>query len=212
MTVDISKVVLLDVQSGKYVEADLLDAIQERQISDWEDLWAPALQEGLERLVSANAPKSSWPQNRHWNWREKSEAMNGLLCSQGFSLVCDGVTQGLIAVNMVSHHCRLPEQQGKDLVYIDLLENAPWNRSELLFRPIKFKGVGTMLMAAAIELSREQGFKGRLGLHALPQSERWYRETCGMTDMGIDQHAQGLRYFEMTAQQASAFILKGGSR
>jgi hypothetical protein len=138
--------------------------------------------------------------------------MNGLLCSQGFSLVCDGVTQGLIAVNMVSHRCRLPEQQGKHLVYIELLENAPWNRSELLFQPIKFKGIGTILMAAAIELSREQDFKGRLGLHALPQSERWYREACGMTDMGIDQHAQGLRYFEMTAQQASAFILKGGSR
>jgi hypothetical protein len=106
----------------------------------------------------------------------------------------------------------LPEQQGKDLVYIEFLENAPWNRSELLFRPTKFRGVGTLLMVAAIQLSIEQGFKGRVGLHALPQSEEWYRQKCGMTDMGTDQRVQGLRYFEMTALQATAFIRKGDSR
>jgi hypothetical protein len=118
----------------------------------------------------------------------------------------------MMAVDMVSKRCRLPAQQGMNLVYIDLIESAPWNRPELLFQPVKFKGVGTIMMRAAIQLSLNEEFKGRIGLHALPQSEKWYREKCGMTDMGIDQQVQGLRYFEMTAQQAAAFIAQGGSR
>jgi hypothetical protein len=57
MTVDISQVVLLEVQSGRYVEAELYDAIQERQVVDWENQWAPALQKGLELLALAGTPQ-----------------------------------------------------------------------------------------------------------------------------------------------------------
>ncbi|MNR44822.1 hypothetical protein D3C85_1636060 [compost metagenome] len=61
-----------------------------------------------------------------------------------------------------------------------------------------------MLLATAISLSFGEEFAGRIGLHALPQAESWYRDVCGMTDLGVD--GTGMTYFEMTEPQARAFI------
>jgi hypothetical protein len=72
--------------------------------------------------------------------------------------------------------------------------------------------VGSLLVRAAIELSREEGFKGRIGLHSLPQSNAWYANMCGMTDLGADPgYSHQLRYFEMTPEQAEAFLAKGNT-
>ena len=65
-------------------------------------------------------------------------------------------------------------------------------------------------MRAAIELSKELGFKGRIGLHSLPQANGFYANICGMTDLGADAKYNDLRYFEMMSEQADAFIEKGG--
>jgi hypothetical protein len=69
--------------------------------------------------------------------------------------------------------------------------------------------VGSVLMRAAIEFSHQEGFKGRVGLHSLPQSNGWYANACGMADLGTDPDYQNLRYFEMTPEIAEAFIAKG---
>jgi hypothetical protein len=62
-------------------------------------------------------------------------------------------------------------------------------------------------MAAVIQISQAEEFAGRTGLHSLPQSESWYRENCGMTDLGPDPNDRSkLRYFEMTAEQANKFL------
>jgi hypothetical protein len=68
----------------------------------------------------------------------------------------------------------------------------------------RFKGIGRILLGAAISLSFHEEFAGRIGLHALPQAEDWYRHVCGMTDLGVD--GKKMRYFEMTEAQAKAFL------
>lgn len=88
--------------------------------------------------------------------------------------------------------------------YIELLATAPWNRPKFVSTP-RYKGVGRILLGTAISLSVELGFKGRIGLHSLPQSERWYRNEAGFTDGGYDS-AKTMQYFEMTGAQAAAFI------
>ena len=205
MTVEVSTVVLLDVARDEGVEAELRDAIQDAQLQDWEEHWRPALILVLAELIRRGVPRSEWPQSSHWDWPAKAAQMRGLLAFKGFSLVCDGLTQGLMRVDL-NRTARLPDQRGKPLVYIDYLEVAPWNRSEL-GQPPRYKGVGSALVTAAVELSGEEGFKGRLGLHALPQADRFYGETCGMTDLGPDPVYQNrMRYFEMTPEQAKAFL------
>jgi hypothetical protein len=63
------------------------------------------------------------------------------------------------------------------------------------------------MLAAAITLSREESFSGRTGLHSLPQAVKFY-ENCGMTNLGADPTKQGLPYFEMTPEKATAFLEK----
>lgn len=207
MTVEVSIAYLLDVASGKAVAAELWDSITDKQLSDWEALWGPATVDGLQRLVKAGVPRSQWPQSLHWDWKKKAQAFQGVLAKPSFSVMCNGETQGMMFLDL-TFRSKIVLQHGQHLVYVDFVESAPWNRDEF-HGGVRYQGVGSLLVRAAIELSRAEGFSGRVGLHSLPQSEGWYRDRCGMTDLGLDSHKDNLRYFEMTAQQADAFVAKG---
>jgi len=202
MNGDISKVWLVDKKTGGLVEASLYDGITEAHLKDVEKSWMPKLRSELQRLRATGRPH---PQSSHWNWRDKVEHMRGLLAYRGFAVVHEGHTQGLMLVK-TTHPCRLPIQRGKPLVYVDYLETAPWNQRELVMQP-QFGGIGLVMLAAAITLSREEGFAGRIGLHSLPQAVKFY-ENCGMTNLGSDPSKQGLPYFEMTPEQVAAFLEK----
>lgn len=209
MTVNVSPIFLLNAQIGQPEAAELWDAITEKQLSDWEAEWVPELFKALQRLKRSGVERRHWPQSRHWDWRRKTEALQGMLANPGFCVVCGGVTQGMMLVDTTMHRCRVDNQKGKNLVYVSFVETAPWNRKEL-FDPPLYRGVGPVLIRAAIELSKKEEYKGRMGLHSLPQANSFYANYCGMTDLGPDQDHQGLRYFEMSSEQAEAFIAKGG--
>jgi hypothetical protein len=209
VTFTTSPIFLLDVERGIAAPAELLDAITEAQLTDWEGEWLPELFKAMQRLRRAGVNRQLWPQSRHWNWRNKANALQGMLGNPGFSIVCGGVTQGMMIVDTALKRCRIDSQKGKDLVYVEFLENAPWNRRELLFDPPRYRGIGTILLGAAIELSKNEGFRGRVGLHSLPQANGFYANKCGMMDLGTDAAYHGLRYFETTPEQAEAFIQQG---
>jgi len=118
--------------------------------------------------------------------------------------------QGLLLLDL-NQTARLPEQSGKPLVYIQYVETAPWN-SPRYSNPIRYRGVGSTLIRAAVELSLDSEFRGRLGLHSLPEAESFYREKVGMTEMEPDVSQQGLRYFEATETQALAFVDRTGGQ
>lgn len=203
MTVDVSTIYLLDGATGDGVEAELRDAIEQAHLEDWQVKWLPALLDVLQELHRKGVPMSQWPQSAHWNWAQKIAQVEGLLAFRGFSIVAQGLTQGLARVDLTKM-AREPSQVGKPLVYIEYLEAAPWNRPELGTTP-RLRGVGTALVAAAIALSEEEGFGGRVGLHSLPQADEFYRR-CRFIDLGPDQAYQNLRYFELTPQQARVFL------
>jgi hypothetical protein len=199
-----SLIYLLDVATGKAVEAELRDAIEDAQLEDWLTKWQPALLGVLQDLARKGVPQAQWPQSWHWNWQEKTAKVSGLLAFKGFSVIALGETQGLAQVDL-NKSARIQSQIGKPLVYVDYLEAAPWNRPEL-GAAARLRGVGTALITAATALSLEEGFKGRIGLHSLPQADEFYRDRCGMTDLGQDANYQNLRYFEFTPDQAGKFL------
>lgn len=201
---ELSLIYLVDGVTGDPIEAELRDAIEAAQLVDWQTKWQPALIAVLQELDRRGVPIGQWPQSRHWDWRKKTAAVQGLLAFRGFCIVAAGVTQGLAQVDLTKE-ARKAVQAGKPLVYVDYLEVAPWNRSDL-GQQLRFRGIGTALLSAVVALSEEEGFRGRIGLHSLPQADRFYRDRCGMTDLGPDTAYQGLRYFEMTPDQAQAFL------
>lgn len=204
----LSPIALVHGERRELVDAELWDAITEKNLADWEAKWTPELLRLLEALYDKGVARKLWPQSRHWDWRQKTQAIEKRLDQQCFAIVCDGMTQAMM-ITELTKRARLKGQENDHLVYIDFVEAAPWNRREILGEPPRYSGCGSILIRAAIEYSKLEGFKGRIGLHSLPQANDFYANKVGMTDMGQDPDYQNLRYFEMTPEQAEAFIKEG---
>lgn len=204
MTHVIGSFELFDRQSKSYVQATLVSPLGSRQAADFKSHWKPEFEQHLKTAHSPEELEAAQLQDSHWLWPEKIAAGAGQIAFASFAVMADDMTQGMMFVNLVKH-CRLEEQKGKPLAYVHLVSSAPWNRPALVAKP-RFKGVGQALIGAAVSLSIEEGFKGRIGLHSLPQSTSWYRDKCKMTDLGPDPRVVGMHYFEMTEAQATAFL------
>lgn len=203
MTAAPSPIYLLDSATDEAVAAELVCEIGTEHIIDWHSKWQPALGTLKATLASQGVPRTQWPQSAHWDWAAKVAEVDGLIGFRSFSVTANSLTQGLMRLDLTKS-ARLDGQLGKPLVYVDYLEVAPWNQP-FGGSPVRYRGVGTALLIAAAALSVEEDFKGRIGLHALPQSEGFYSHH-GMADMGPDAQCQNLRYFEMTPKGAHALL------
>ncbi len=198
---------LKDRRTGKEVEATLWRSLEDRHVQDFTGRWKPIFEARITELrrngsVTPAIAGEHNVQDAHWLWAQKVEQRRDGLEWASFAVEAEGITQGLMFARLGAF-AQEPSQLNKPIVDVDLLATAPWNRPQLTVQP-QFKGIGRLLLAAAISLSVSEEFAGRIGLHALPQAETWYRDVCGMTDLGVD--GTKMRYFEMTEAQARAFI------
>jgi hypothetical protein len=196
---------LKDRRTGQLVEAILIDGVSRAEVERAESAWQPFLAKALEERRHSTDPAKPAPEHSHWDWRKKHKAVAGLIAYRMFGVECEDDMQGLMLVSTTGHPCRIKDQKGKDQVYVDFVATAPWNSPALVEKP-RYSLVGRVLIATAVQLSIEEGFRGRVGLHALPQAETFYAENCGMTDLGNDAKKEGLRYFEFTPDKAAAFL------
>jgi hypothetical protein len=191
---------------GASVEARLLEGMQPEDLLVVEREWAPERSVVMQQLLQNRVPRRDWPQSLHWNWVKKAPQLR-LLESNGFGIVYEQQWQGVMLTKTVSYVSRLDQDTGKPLVYIDYLEVAPWNWViPQVGRDGSFRGIGSILFWRAVKQSQEEGFHGRVGLHALPQAEEFYEKACGMTPLGRDATKQNLLYFELSRQQAQGHL------
>ncbi len=109
----------------------------------------------------------------NWNWRAKAHHLR-LSSASGFAVVCEEEWQGAMLTKSGTHFLQRAEDRGKPLIYIDFLEVAPWNWTiPGIGQYGRFGRVGRHLFCRAIQQSFDEGFGGRVGLHALPQSTRF---------------------------------------
>jgi hypothetical protein len=202
---DRSTTYLRDRASGQLVAATLIDGVSLAEVEAAESVWRPAILDGLAARAKTHAGAATGIEHSHWDWRKKRQAIEGLIYYRMFGIECEGDMQGLMLVSTAGHPCRIEEQKGKEQIYVDFVATAPWNSPSLAVSP-RFGLVGRVLIATAVQLSLEEGFRGRIALHSLPQAETFYEKNCEMTDLGLDQKKEGLRYFEMTPAQAAAFL------
>jgi GNAT superfamily N-acetyltransferase len=165
-----------------------------------EALWAEAREQAaMEGLAAGLALEHA-----HWDWRNKAdsvEAGHHMLVA----VECEGEAQGLMALLRTPRPAQLG---GMQVVYVDYVEAAPWNLKSSVASP-RLLGVGTVLIAEAVRLSRELGLDGRVGLHSLPQAEAFYSR-CRMTRVGADPRYYDLTYFEYTKQKAADWLASVG--
>lgn len=220
----ITPVELFDVRAMKEKGAELYHGINEDHVRDTEKKWKPILDDAHDKLqemyVSGKIDKKEYVEKRaliglqdhHWLWREKYEyGEKRKLSYLGFAIISEGETQGLMYVDVSPlQRCRMKSQQNKEMVYVDFLATAPWNRPKLMKFIGKdsqsFSGVGSIMMEAAFSLSIHEKRKGRTGLHSLPHSIKFYTKHCGMEDLGPDIYKQGLHYLEITPEDVNSYL------
>jgi GNAT superfamily N-acetyltransferase len=197
-------VLITDVTSGSKLEATLIVELTLDEIDEAVGLWTPYLQGQM--MASHRIP-----QHAHWNWSKLARNVKGLRSYAFLGVRAGDEIQAIMLWEDSFSKARHSSQLGKDLVYIPFISTAPWNDIHLVAEP-KYRGAGSLLMSKAIEHSIELEYKGRLGLHSLPQAEAFYRDACQMIDLGLDQAHEDLRYFEFTPELAENFLIKTGGK
>ena len=191
------------------VAVELHDALRRADLELIERSWASDRARIMADLLRADVARRAWPESLHWDWSRKASELD-LLALRGFGIFCERAWQGAMMTRTVGHRAKLVEDRNKPLVYIDFLEAAPWNwRVAPIGQERRLKGVGVVMMREAVSQSIDEGFHGRVGLHALQQAEQFYSRVCGMTRVEEEPGAGPLVYFEFTRAQGRAF-LQGG--
>lgn len=175
---------LLRLIDNQIVDA-VLTTVTDKHLSDATTLWEPLLQ-------------GTGEEDEYWEWKRKSRRAKILPGDELYAIECEGVTQGLIMIDILKKRCQIESQYGRPLVYISALGTAPWNRPEINDHPT-YKGVGGNLVDFAIARSNELGYQGRIGLHSLPRALGFYRKLkVGLLDWGPDpEDPDNLVYFEI---------------
>ncbi len=198
---------ITDAATDQIVEVEFLDEISVDILLDIEEQWATYRQDLRMKLRTSGISVQDWPESLHWDWARKSLRL-AFRDPNDFRLmaIChNNVYQGVIITLRKGHRASLQPDTGKPLIYVEFLEAAPWNWTIRGVQNRKFKGIGPLLLRAAVTQSVQMGWDGRTGLHALPQAMSFY-EHQGFRFVSNDPGKENLPYYELSAADASARI------
>lgn len=157
-----------------------LVGLQQKHIDDYKTLWRNQL---ILHLQS----------DKFVDWEFKLRFISNSLNREGSAIEeLSGETQGLMLIETQLHGSRITE--GQRLVYMEIVATAPWNRTDIQYLP-RYKSVGTIFIQFARTRSIELGYQGRLGLHSLPGTEKFY-DNQRMLNLGADEDYENIVYFE----------------
>jgi hypothetical protein len=194
------------VAEQKWFAGTLFYGIADHNLEHYEQKWLPELlsrRRETAKLLKAGH-KIAPVEDGHWDWAKKMlREHRAPLGFRSCAVEVNGETEGLMQVELATHRSRA--SKNLNLAYVDYISIAPWNRP-WPGQQQRFKGVGSILLREAIQTSMDEGFRGRIGLHALSGSVTWYRDKLKMEAFGTDPDYQGLNYFEFTEAQAKRFM------
>lgn len=201
---------LVELSSGTFVEGTLFDDVSLAHFIETQRKWRPLVEQATLVMFANGTPKDALPRHWHWNWEHKEHQL-GAFGITFFGIEIAGELQGIMKIDLAKYTARIPAQKGLEVAYIDYLEAAPWNIREIanaLGQTPKYAPIGTRLFEAAVRLSQEVSYEGRVALHSLPlaRTEQFYEQTCKMTSVERDAHKENLLYFETTPEQAESFL------
>jgi hypothetical protein len=126
----------------------------------------------------------------HWSWTTKA-----LHCKSDEYKWFFLVAQDRIQAICIIYHPKESALSSDKIFYIDYIAAAFWNRNRPGYKRM-FSNLGKIMIAHSIKYAtKELGYRPGFCLHSLPGAESFYR-TLGMTDLGIDDSKESLRFFE----------------
>ncbi len=205
---------IFDLATDAPVTASLRSDLTALNLVEAETLWAPARFKSIAAMLKAGTKPKDIPQHHHWNWWLKAGELS-YMDTEVFGIWHSDRWQGLMMItSSVLHRTKIEAQKGKELVYVKYLESAPWNVAAFT-KPLnespKFGAIGTRLLEVAVRRNIVHGFRGRVGLHALPNPEtEGFYQRRGMQSLGVDPGAENLPYYEYSEAAAQTFLKGGG--
>lgn len=182
---------LFDRYSNETVAAEI-SVMSDRDVELLNLTWVPAFQQRYDRQER---------DEDFLTWNSGKGYLDLLIHPEGlqsFVLMANENVQGVLLLQGETQPSRL--EPSRSLIYVRYLATAPWNRRDKL-EPGRLRGVGTLLLARAVQVSRDAGCDGRLGLHSLRGSDEFYQR-LGLHNLGLDAARRGLNYFELSGAVA----------
>ena len=147
------------------------------------------------------------PDSRGWDWQSKlrqAQTVPAYHDWRFFGVAYHGYLQGALVLSTEPRTCQAEVHRGKLAVGVEFVAAAPWNLGSFM-RSIRRQPyldlIGRTLLRIAIAYSQAAGCDGRLYLYSVPKAESYYRDKCGMIDLGLEgYHGETLRRFEMTEE------------
>jgi hypothetical protein len=216
----LTKLATFDVvnhERGSVQQLDLVDGVTDDHIAFIQREWTPRLADAKARAIVAffalplpQQTNDAWQgklgefgaPDAHWDWAGIRKSMLGSV-HRMLALLDGDAVEALMRIDL-SKASRIETTAITPLVYVDNLAAAPWNRSQIQVTP-RYKGLGKVLLGAAVAISIDESMDGRSGLHSLVQAEKFYAR-AGMQDLGLDAAVESLRYFEFTPDAAKKFL------
>lgn len=172
----------------------------------------------LDRTISAKQIDGTWWKldvsktlrskegDHHWEWRKLvGEHRNNATWDALGIQRSDGSVEGAILYRI---DAKSQIEKGKGSVYVDRIATAPQNRP-WLSDPPKYKGIGSVLLLAAVRHSYLLGLEGRVWLSSLPSEKtRAFYEAKGFNV--IFEEPDGMIDFELPAAAAQEWLKKEG--
>lgn len=162
--------------------------VNQKSLDDFQTFWLPRIKVEQKQ------------EEAYWDWVNKDRLYGSRGNYERYALECDLITQGMMLIETRNHRSRFDEN--RRLVYVSILQTAPWNLPNAQPEPL-FRSVGAALLTFAKRRSKQLGYGELVGLHSLPRAEGFYRN-MNMIDCGQDEEKDGLTYFE--------WYKSGGSR
>lgn len=147
----------------------------------------------------AEVLQSIQTEDHHWDWFKKSYLLTGDEY-EWFFLFSEDKPQGACLI----YHPKDSALGDENIFYVEYLAVAPWNR-DCLVRQREYKGVGSILLKAALKYSVENlGLTPGFSLHSLPQAKEYYEKLKMINVKGMDKGA--LLYFELPQTEAHKLL------
>jgi len=175
------------------VEGSLINPATESELDEAQSHWPPILR----AVIAESIAQGASPSIKIWQGKWGSKVTT--LGQKGTSIQAIKVknrVEGLIKLLVEDQESRLAS--GSELVYVDLVESAPWNVGrymKVIGRDPLYKDIGLELIRIAIRESVKRGFEGRVGLHSIRPAEGFYRGLA-MKEFGPDTAKGNMNYFE----------------